>query len=222
VFVKSVNVGQRRTQMNGNQLETTGIYKASTREGVEISRLGMAQDFIADKNNHGGPDQAFYVSGTTDHEWWSRELDCGLEPGEFGENLTITGLQSAQYGIGERLQVGRAILEVTAPRFPCSTLAARMRDSEFVKKYRRAERPGLYCRVIEAGTLQAGHEAILQRHPGETISVRKFLREHFERRKSEKMLRRALAAPISIRARRDLERDLRKLPDPHGAGGRLS
>jgi MOSC domain-containing protein YiiM len=60
------------------------------------------------------------------------------------------------------------VLEVTAPRIPCATLAARMGDPQFVKKYRRAERPGLYCRVIREGNLQTGNEvrlALVQVNP---------------------------------------------------------
>jgi hypothetical protein len=36
-------------------------------------------------------------------------------------------------------------------------------------------------------------------------------REHYQRRKDEATLRRLLAAPIAIRARADVERDLQKL-----------
>ena len=44
----------------------------------------------------------------------------------FGENLTIAGLESARMLIGDRLALGSVILEVTSPRIPCVTLAARM------------------------------------------------------------------------------------------------
>jgi MOSC domain-containing protein YiiM len=169
--LKSVNIGQPRTQRNGKELETTGIYLVSTPGSIEISVLGIAQDFIGDQEHHGGVDQAIYVYGTTDYDWWSQELDRALAPGTFGENLTITDLESSRLSIGDRLRVGTAILEVTAPRFPCSTLATRMGDPGFGKKYRSAERPGLYCRVIVEGTLQAGQEVVTEPHVAETISV---------------------------------------------------
>ncbi len=63
-------------------------------------------------------------------------------PGTFGDNLTLSDLESAQFNIGDRFHIGSVMLEVTAPRIPCATLAARMGDPHFVKKYRRAERPG--------------------------------------------------------------------------------
>jgi MOSC domain-containing protein YiiM len=139
----SVNIGQKRTQQRKNYLETTGIYKFPVHEPVEIKSLGIEQDVICDKKSHGGPDQAVYVYEATDYEWWSRELGREIAPGTFGENLTIRDLESAQFNIGDYLQIGEVTLQVTAPRIPCGTFATRMDDPQWVKKFRRAERPGL-------------------------------------------------------------------------------
>lgn len=152
----SVNIGSRRMQPKGDELEITGIYKLPWNGPVQIQRLGILQDFIGDQKNHGGPDQAVCVYGASDYAWWSREMGKELPPGTFGENLTFTELESASLDIGDRLHVGSVVLEVTAPRIPCSTFARRMGDPMFVRKYSRAERPGLYCRVIQKGIVQAG------------------------------------------------------------------
>jgi MOSC domain-containing protein YiiM len=95
----SVNIGQARVQQNGNKLETTGIYKLPTLESVQITSLGIKEDFIASKKHHGGPDQAIYIYGTSDYDWWSKELMRELSAGTFGENLTISELESAQFHI---------------------------------------------------------------------------------------------------------------------------
>ena len=207
----SVNIGQKRTQQNGRKLETTGIYKLPAGGPVEVKSLGIDGDAICDTKDHGGPDQAIYIYGLPDYEWWSGELGKELAPGTFGENLTISDLLSAQFNVGDRLHIGTAILEVTAPRIPCSTLAARMGDPGFVKKYRRAERPGLYCRIIQEGIVQAGEEVQLERYADETISILQMFRDHYDGYKSEDVLRRHLRAPIAIRARKDLEEELQKL-----------
>jgi MOSC domain-containing protein YiiM len=207
----SVNVGKKQTQLKGNELETTGIYKLPAAGMVEIGVPGLMGDFICDQESHGGLDQAVYIYGTTDYSWWKARLGTEIEPGAFGENLTISDLESATISVGDRLQVGDVLLEVTAPRIPCSTLAARMHDPEFVKRYRYGERPGLYCRVIEAGAVQAGDEVKLLPYAGETVSVLEMFRNHYLRTKDEATLRRFLRAPISIRARVSAERDLRKI-----------
>jgi len=207
----SVNIGQKRTQQKGSELETTGIYKIPTGEPVEIRSLGIEDDFICDKKNHGGPDQAIYVYGAADYAWWSKELGKELGPGTFGDNLTISDLESTDFNIGDRLHVGPVVLEVTAPRIPCSTLAARMGEPQFVKKYSRAERPGLYCRVVREGLVRAGDEVKVERYQGETISILQMFRDYYDKHKSEETLRRHLRAPIDIRSRTKLERDLQEL-----------
>lgn len=206
----NVNIGQERTQQNGNKLETTGIYKLPTPEPVHISSLGIKEDFIASKKHHGGPDQAIYVYGTTDYDWWSTELGRDLYPGTFGENLDITELESSQFNIGDRLLIGSVILEITAPRIPCGTLAARMEDPQFVKRFRHAERPGFYCRVIQEGTIEMGNDVKIERYEKETVSVIQIFRDYYDKDKSEETIRKQLNAPIAIRLRTALEEDLQK------------
>jgi len=209
--ILSINIGYKRTQQKGKELETTGIYKLPVQEPVEIKSLGIQTDFICDQKNHGGPDQAIYVYGMSDYAWWSKELGRELSAGTFGDNLTVSELESAGFNIGDRLQVGSIILEVTAPRIPCSTLAARMGDPQFIKNFRRAERPGLYCRVIREGTVQAGNEVKVESYKGETISILQMFRDYYDNHKSEETLRLHLRAPIAIRARKETEEDLEKL-----------
>jgi MOSC domain-containing protein YiiM len=207
----SVNIGQKRTQPKRSEKETTGIYKLPVQESVEIKSLGIQSDFICDQKNHGGPDQAIYIYGATDYAGWSKELGKELAPGTFGDNLTVSELESARFNIGDRLHVGSVILEVTAPRIPCSTLAARMGDPQFVKKYRQAERPGLYCRVIQEGFVQTGDEVKLEPYQSETLSILQMFRDYYDNNKSEETLRLHLRAPIAVRARADTEEDLKKL-----------
>lgn len=207
----SVNLGEEKTQWNGPRLETTGIYKSPTNKPVYVGKLGLVGDVVCDKKNHGGPDQAVYVYGTADYDWWTKELGREIAPAAFGENLTISELESAQFSIGDRLQIGSAILEVTAPRIPCSTLATRMGDPEFVKRYRKAERPGLYCRVIQEGNIQPKDEVSVTRYEGETLSIAETFQEYYKKDKSEASLRRQLNAPISIRMRNRLKEELQSL-----------
>jgi MOSC domain-containing protein YiiM len=207
----SVNIGQEKTQQNGPRLETTGIYKLPIHEPAQVTSLGLKGDFVCDTKNHGGPDQAVYIYGAADYAWWSQELGHEIAPGTFGENLTISDLESAEFKAGDRLYIGSVILEVTAPRIPCSTLATRMGDPKFVKRYCQAERPGLYCRVIQAGAVRAGDEVNVERYKGESISIAEMFRNYYEKDKSEATLRRQLNAPIAIRSRVSLEQELQLL-----------
>jgi MOSC domain-containing protein YiiM len=208
----SVNIGQKRAIENAGKSGVTGIFKYPVPTRVQITADGLAGDVVCDTKHHGGPDQAVYIYGQADYEWWSEALGQELSPGTFGENLTISELESASLSIGDRFQVGTTVLlEVTAPRIPCGTLAARMGDTGFTRRFRDAERPGFYCRVIQAGGVQPGDEVSLERYPQATVSILEMFRDFYEPPRSEATLRRYLAAPIAIRARQDKEEQLRKL-----------
>ncbi len=207
----SVNIGQERAIQNAKASGKTGIYKLPVSEPVQITANGLPGDAICDVENHGGVDQAVYIFGAPDYAWWSEHVGRELSPGTFGENLTISALESAQFSIGDRLHVGSVILEVTAPRIPCVTLAVRMGDPTFVKRFRHAERPGLYCRVIQAGFVQVGEPVTWERYQGEMITAIEMFRYFYAPDQSEATLRRHLAAPIAIRDRVEKEERLRKL-----------
>ncbi len=206
----SINVGKERAVSFGKK-GITGIYKLPMCTPVAITRDGLEGDAVCDTKNHGGPDQAVYVYGTTDYDWWSKELDQDLAPGTFGENLTVADLETAPLHIGDRLRVGAVLLEVTAPRAPCVVLAGRMGDPMFVKRFRQAERPGVYCRVIDSGTVSAGDPVSLEPYRGETLTVLEDFRLYYDSEADEAAIRRALAAPIDIRGRGEYEERLAAL-----------
>ena len=204
----SVNIGQERTLQRQDRVEQTGIFKIPTSTPVRITKLGLDGDVIISKKHHGGPDQAIYVYGETDYAWWSKQLGREIGPGTFGENLTISELESAEFNIGDYLHIGEITLQVTAPRIPCGTVAARMEDPHWVKKFRQAERPGLYCRVIREGNVSTGEAASFEKYTGETISILEVFRDYYDRNKSAETIHRHLNAPVAIRVRESLEKEL--------------
>lgn len=215
--ILSVNVGKAQPIEGAKASGKTGIFKEPFGEPVQVGELGLAGDEIVDTRNHGGPDQAVYVYGTEDYDWWAAELGREMTPGLFGENLTVSDLASADFSIGDCLHIGEGddgvILQVTAPRIPCVTFSTRMGDPQFVKQFRNAERPGLYCRVLREGKVQAGDMVRVERYDGDTVTAIEMYREFYKPDKSEASLRRYLAAPIAIRDRTVKERRLRKVLD---------
>jgi len=207
----SLNLGKEQTLQRKDRVERTGIFKIPTSDSVWLSSLGFENDAIVSKKHHGGPDQAVYVYGESDYDWWSKELGKQLSPGTFGDNLTISDLESARFNIGDYLHIGAVTLQITAPRIPCSTFAARMEDPQWVKKFRHAERPGLYCRVLQEGFVKAGSPVTVESYVGETLSVVQMFRDYYDRNKSEATLQLHLNAPIAIRDRVALEEELQNL-----------
>lgn len=205
----SINIGKAQPiQAKSGQ---SGIYKKPAIGRVQVTALGLVGDAICDVESHGGVDQALYVFGARDYAWWSRELGQELPAGTFGENLTISELESAAFNVGDRLRIGDVVIEITSPRIPCVTLSVRMGDPQFTKRFRDAERPGFYCRVIQAGWLEADQPVTVEPYQGERISVREFFRDYFLGDWTEARMRRYLNVPISIRDREDMERKLKKM-----------
>jgi MOSC domain-containing protein YiiM len=201
----SVNLGRERKIQRNHKTYRSGIFKEPVEGPVQINTLGLAGDVVKDSKNHGGVDQAVYIYGVVDYVWWENELGRELPPGTFGENLTISELESTGFQAGDRLGIGEVVLEVTAPRIPCGTLAARMKDPLFARRFRLAERPGLYCRVIQPGQVRAGLAVTVQPYTRETVSILEMYRDFYEPDGSEAGLRRFLAAPIDIRSRLEKE-----------------
>ncbi|QEE35837.1 MOSC domain-containing protein [Octadecabacter sp. SW4] len=128
----------------------TGHFKAA-QPAVTVGHMGLDGDTIVDRANHGGPDQAVYIFTQTDRLWWADHLGRDLPAGFFGENLLIDGLASADLALGDLLVIGDVTLQVTAPRIPCITFAARIGDPQGVKMFHKAARPGAYARVLHGG-----------------------------------------------------------------------
>lgn len=210
--VASVNVARPRLIVLSGRTRKSAIAKVATDLVVEISLDGLAGDQVEDEENHGGPDQAVYAYSTDDYAWWSAALDRELAPGTFGENLTIEGFESGTLDVGDRFRLaGGAVLEVTAPRIPCGTLAGRMDDPVFTRRFAQAARPGPYLRVLEGGTVQAGDAVELERR-GSGLALLDMVRHFYDPQTPIGVLERALLAPIAIRARDDYRDRISRTP----------
>lgn len=208
--VISVNVGQKSLLRVGQRDTTTGIFKQPVDHPIEVKPLGVTGDHVIDKKHHGGLDQAVYIYRQEDYDFWAEQLERQMWPGMFGENLTLAGLPSTALNVGDQLQMPNLLLEISAPRIPCNTLAARMGDPAFAKAFVTAERPGFYARVLNPGTVSAGDEVVLRETSLDSVSTVTFYRDVM-RKLDATTIRRYLALPIDARSRRDFEQKLAAL-----------
>lgn len=205
--VTSINVGCEETIDHGNRTFATGIRKRPVAGEIYIGSDAIAGDTISDKKHHGGADQVVYAYSQDDYEWWSAQLGKKLVPGTFGDNLTIEGLPT-DMNIGDRLLIGDVLLEATAPRIPCSTLAAQMQDSGFGMAFRKAERPGIYFRVLNEGEVSAGDAVTYIENPAPVVSILELYRLAYDLRPDPADLERYLEAPLAERMRASIEEKL--------------
>jgi len=204
--VVSVQVGSARTLPVGTRVIQTGIHKTPVDE-IVLRAEGVADDAVVNTKHHGGPDQAAYVYSAEDYSWWEQQLGRSLDPGTFGENLTISTIPDG-LRIGDRLRIGPVLLEVTSPRIPCATFAVRMGESNWMRRFRDADRPGFYCRVLQPGTVRPGDPCELISGPKENVSLREMVSHYYASEISIADIQHALASPIAMRSRVKYEAEL--------------
>ena len=178
----------------------TGINKLAIQGPIMVDAEGLVGDAILNRKHHGGVDQAVYIEGSIDLDWWQAELGRDLPYGTFGENLVIEGLESAMLAAGDRLAIGEVLLEVTSARIPCATFAAKMDEPTFVNRYTRAARPGAYARVLQGGMVEAGQAVEFKPWSGDRVTMREMMAT-FGRKLSDADRARYMAAPVHYKVR---------------------
>jgi len=213
IQVVSVNIGKSAPVNDGEGVYESGIFKHPVLGPVAVTESGLDGDAIVDMKFHGGPDQAVYVYNTEDYEWWAAQMDRDFFPGLFGENLTVSGLPS-NLSIGDRLLIGDVVLEATSARIPCNTLAARMGDTGFGMAFRKAERPGVYFRVLNPGLIAADDAVTLIESGDSHVTIVDLFRFGFSKTTDAATLRRYLEAPLAERVREQVTAALEAIDSP--------
>lgn len=205
--ILSINIARQRRIQVGSRVKQTGLFKQPVTGPVRIDANGLPGDHIVNRRFHGGPDQAVYLYSQEDMHWWAEQLQRDIEPGFFGENLTISHWWP-DVRIGDRLQVGELLLEISAPRTPCAVMAARVGHPAFVKQFIKAVRCGAYARVLQPGPLEVGERCRVIPTPQAYPSVDEIFRYWHGKTPNADFLRHALAAPIASLLREALEERL--------------
>ena len=199
--VETVAVGLPRTVIWQGKETRTSIFKSPVAEPVAIRRHNLDGDRQSDPSVHGGEYKAVYAYAAQDYDWWKEALGRELEPANFGENLTIRGLDGPRVGIGDVFRVGDAELEAVAPRLPCRKLGLRFGDSQMVKRFAEAGRWGIYFRVVKEGLVQTGDavERIHADREGSTVYdlARVFLFDREDRDTLRRLVAHARLDPVT-------------------------
>lgn len=154
--IEAVCTGTARP-FNGAELSA---FAKRPREGaVQVLADGLAPDEQADRRVHGGPDMALHLYPLDHHVYWAETLgghELLAEPGAFGSNIAVRGLTEDMVHIGDRFQLGSALIEVSQPRQPCWKIEHRFGAKGMVTAIIETGRCGWYFRVIETGEVSAG------------------------------------------------------------------
>ena len=179
--IASVNVGRPREIQVGDTLVRTSIWKDPVAGRIAVRGVNLAGDDQSDRRVHGGDRKAVYAYAREDLDWWGERLGRPLGSGTFGENLTTQGLDVSGARVGERWQVGTALLEVTQPRLPCYKLELRMDRTGFIDEFIDGGRPGAYLRIVEEGEVGAGDNVQIVSRPDGAPSMTEVMRAKTKR-----------------------------------------
>jgi len=205
----SCNVGKPvRVNHRGREV-LTSIFKAPVEGPVHLSRLNLAGDQQADLTVHGGFEKAVYVYSADHYSYWRHELSREDLPwGMFGENFTIDGGTEPTIGIGDRFQIGSAIVQVTQPRMPCFKLALKFGRPDMVKLFWASGRSGFYLSVLQEGEVRSGDPWVWIGQADARVTVSEVLALYRGADVSRTALERALATPLSGSWKRELRERL--------------
>lgn len=171
--VESVNVAAVARTDDWTKVKSgrSGIDKRPVDGPVQLGASGVDGDIVCDTQHHGGPEQAVYAYSTEDLAFWAGELGQEVGPGGVGENLTVSGVDCSRAVLGERWQVGPAVLVVTAPRIPCRVFAGFRGVPDLVKRFVVAGRPGCYLAVERSAAVRAGDPVTVLGRPAHGVTV---------------------------------------------------
>jgi MOSC domain-containing protein YiiM len=171
MIIESLNIGLPRTEVFFGKEVRTGFCKSPAAGPARLTKLGFEGDGAADREHHGGADKAVCVYSTEHHSYWESVLGIKLPPAPFGENLSVSGLQEDDICIGDVFRAGTAFLQISQPRQPCRTLAARYGRNDMLKFMVDSGLTGFYFRVLEEGTVKERDELILRERDSRGVTI---------------------------------------------------
>lgn len=169
--IESLNIGLPKKEIFGGLEMLTGMCKTPVSGPLRLGQLGFEGDGVGDTKHHGGPDKAVCLYNSDHYPYWKDVLGITLPVAAFGENLTISGLTEKDVCLGDIFQLGSAVVQVTQPRQPCKTLAARYGRMDMVKLVVDSGRTGFYCRVLGEGVVEKDSPFALQVRDPHEITI---------------------------------------------------
>jgi MOSC domain-containing protein YiiM len=178
------------------QTISTGIFKQPVEGPVPLRALNLDGDRQADLSVHGGPYKAVYAYPSEHYPYWRSELPgISLPWGMFGENFTTEDLRESDLHIGDRLQIGAAIVMARQTRTPCYKLAVKFQRDDMLERFLVSGRSGVYFSVEKEGTVAPGDALeFLSRAPG-GITIEEMNRLIATDRYDRTLLEKAIATP---------------------------
>ena len=171
MIVKALNIGLPKREAFGKKELVTGICKQPVAGAVFLSKQGFEGDGVGDRTHHGGSDKAVCVYSLDHYPYWESMLGITMPAAAFGENLSVAGMHEDDVCIGDVYRIGTAEVQVSQPRQPCGTLAARYGREDLVRLVVDSGRTGCYFRVLREGEVRTGDVVMVVERDLRAVSI---------------------------------------------------
>ena len=188
-----------KAEIFGPKGEASGYVKTAVDGSLMLDWDGLSSDQQADRENHGGVDKALFQYCSDHYQQWQQrnpEHRALLERiGAFGENISARGLHEENVYIGDRFQIGEALVEVSQGRQPCWKLGHFFNDQSMVKAVVDTAMGGWYYRVLERGKIGVGDPIELVDRPNPQMPVKKAFEVLVARKKDDETVAKLVDMP---------------------------
>ena len=204
----STNIAKPKYITINGKRQKTGIFKIPTNQPIYLEKEQVKGDEISNRKVHGGEFKACYLFSADYYSYWKKlypQLDWHY--GMLGENLTVKGFDETKVYIGDVYKVGNALVQITQPREPCTTFAAKMGSQDILKQFIAHGRPGTYVKIIQEGTVTIDDTINLVEKAKNSITIAQFFKLLFSKNKDQEHLYLILQnEAIPIQKRQKLKR----------------
>lgn len=176
ISIHTILIGQAQTLTDDHGTWTSAIVRRPVSGPIMLTHRGLDGDAVADTEHHGSPDQAVCCHALAHYAYWNdvyalKGAGVVLGPGSVGENWTIAGAIEADLCVGDVFRVGDAVVQISAPRYPCSKQERKLGLPAFLRRTLETLRTGWYMRVVTPGMVCAHDVCVLEQRPYPDLTI---------------------------------------------------
>lgn len=175
IIIHTQLIGHPQTHTDTRGSWRSAIFRKPVDDPLLLQMRGLTGDQVADSKHHGSPDQAVCCQPAAHYDFWNDvyqlEGVARLGAGSVGENWTLANCTEADVAVGDIFQVGEAVVQVSAPRYPCTKQERKLKLPNFFNEVLRTQRTGFYLRVLEPGMVQVGDELTVVERPSPQFTI---------------------------------------------------
>lgn len=185
--------------------------------GAFMTKTGFVGDEVADTVHHGGETKAALFFSIDTYKKLNELSGNDFTHDDiayYGENLLVDTINETDICVGDILEVGGAVFEVSQPRQPCWKLSANTSTKSMTSIIYNNGLTGWYVRVKQEGEIKQGDKVILLSRTYPELSIKALNKVIVDPLSDKDTTLRALECPVLGKQFSESLRARAKLDDP--------